>query len=144
MASSGEPCVRRRGRRSSDPLRDRVKCVFDAFQCEQRRPRGQQGQEQHQLEEVVKQQTEVHEEVEKAESKACALKEALMYQGITGSVRADDSTLKVTVIDTISVVTVVNANHAALMLARVMENDKDHITCDEGYPLNITPHCRPR
>lgn len=137
MTSSGEPCVRSRGRRSSNPLRDRVKCVFDAFRCEQRRPQGQQGQEQHQQEhprqqkEVVKQQPEVHEEVEEVEFKACALKEALMYQGITGSVRADNSTLKVSVIDTISVVTGVNDNHAALMLPRVMQNDPDHITCDE-------------
>lgn len=30
---------------------------------------------------------------------ASALKEALMYQSITGSVRADNSTLKVSVID---------------------------------------------
>lgn len=76
---------------------------------------------------VVKQQPEVHEEIEEVESKACALKEALMYQGITGSIRADNSTLKVSVIDTISVVTGVNDNHAALMLPRLMQNDPDHM-----------------
>lgn len=88
---------------------------------------------------AISEQEHIGEVVEEIETKASMLQKSLRSMNITGYVRIDETTAKASIIDVIRMLCPgINANNAAFMFSRVIEQSKDHAPPIEVHapPIN--------